>query len=282
MNRAIFGNAGAPISEIISRLTADVPGTGAGGSTNTSPRVVKDTELFFYANSKRIGNLDTIEEEIAGLAAQEWFPDRQDFRAIIKRSTGMVDPPANAEVDSIDAFFAKLLAPVQRFHFFAHIFHPGGLTDLKVALSSRFERGSYQVEGATRNGIPLRFFDHSSIVALDGLVASSSDPLAETVRRVRKLNDDSRNPESPGGAVTRELVLWLSVPQTSNFPMDEDLFRALANLLHMKVLAFAFPIVFHPILQAAPPDQFRGRISVGSGTIATDAHDLLDQANTFP
>lgn len=287
-NRAIFGSAGGPISDIISRITDDGgAGSGVGSATFALPNVALGSELMFYANSRRVGDLDSFQDEINALAANEWVPAFQDFRAIVMRSQGMKEPRTDAHIDSLDRFFRMLLEPVQRFHFFGHIISVD-LNPQAIVLSHTVERHSFTVVPEIRNGINLKLLDAPTLARLNQLAGGgSTDPLAETIRRIRKLNKDTaaavRN--ELGDGIRRELFLWLCEPHPPDvsFLIGPDIPTGLANLLGMDVFALDVPIWYKPILQGSPQDQFRGRIALDpEAQVFTDVHLLMDQMTRFP
>jgi hypothetical protein len=135
----------------------------------------------------------------------------------------------------------------------------------------------------------LKLLDKPTLQRLDQLAGGSADPLAETIRKVRKLNEDTRRAvrNELGDGVRRELFMYLCEPHppAGTFIIDDGLLIGLANLLGMDVFGFGFPIFFKPILQLSPPDQFRGRVALQSepgAEIFTDVHLMRDLATRFP
>lgn len=287
MNRAIFGSAGAPMSDLLTRISDD-----AGGGADSAAPIINlppftvGSEILFHARGRKIGNLGSFDDEIEALTADQWVPGSADFRAIAMRSQGLRELRPDAEVDSLDKFFKMLEQPVHRFHFFAHLIQVD-INPMAIVMSSEMARTSFQFSPAQRSGVTLALLDRPGIFTLGQLAASSPDPLGESIRRIRKLNQDVRRSlrDERNEPISRELFLYLCIPDRpdSSFLLDEDLPRALALLLEMDVFVLPSPIWYRPILQASPEDQFRGRISLEPTTeIITDVHGLRDLMKRFP
>lgn len=286
MSRAIFGSAGAPMSDLLTRISDDSGGGASGAGPINLPPVTLGTEILFHARGRKIGNLGSFDDEIEALAADQWVPGSADFRAIAMRSQGLRELRPDAEVDSLDTFFKMLEQPVHRFHFFAHLIQVD-INPMAIVMSSEMERTSFQFSPAQRSGVTLALLDRPGIFTLGQLAASSADPLGESIRRIRKLNQDVRRSfrDERNEPIVRELFLYLCIPDRpdSSFEIDEDLPRALALLLEMDVFVLPSPIWYRPILQGSPQDQFRGRISLGpTSEIVTDVHGLRDLMQRLP
>ena len=291
MNRAIFGGAGAPISEIMSRITDDGGGSGAGGGSPvlTIPQLGIDQEIYFYSSVRRVGDLATFEDEVEALESDDgfWLPASADFRAIALRSGKWKPLRPDAEINSLDGFLSMLTQPAQRFNFFSYL----RATSQFIAMNGQVNQSdSFLTSNETRNGILLGELSLDTIQQLKQLVTSgSNDPLAVAIRAIRKLNKDTRDfaRTELGDSLRRELrIYWCAVANFNDGffdPPDLEIPKQLALLLDMDVFMPAVPIWFRPLLQLSPPDQLRGRVTLSQNDPPTqDIHTLDSQALRFP
>jgi hypothetical protein len=285
--RALFGGLGAPAADVISAVTG---GGGASGVTNpsgvASPVTLPNVgigEIYFHANVKRIGNLRTFQQEIQAIQNGLWLPAAPDFRAISLRSGKFAPLRADAEVSSLDEFFTMLTRPAMRFNFFSY-FQVGDT--VQIPMNLQVQIGSSATSGDTRNGFALNLLDILSIQRLATLTsAGSTDPLAVALRGIRTINTETRAAvrDESGNGVSRELRLYLcSTGPDFGFADPLALAQELATLLQMKVYALLLPVVFRPHLQADPPDELRGQVSLSpTDPVVQDVHQFDLQMQEF-
>ncbi len=287
--RALFGGLGAPAADVISAVTG---GGGASGVTNptgvASPVQLPNVgigEIYFFGNVKRVGNLRTFNQEIEAIQNGQWLPASVDFRAISLRSGQFAPLRADAEVSSLDQFFTMLTQPAMRFNFFSYMEVPD--SGESIAMSLQVQSGSTGRSGDVRNGFDLSVLDIVSIRRLAALTsAGSTDPLAEALRAVRKVNNETKAAvvDESGNGVLRELRLYLCSTGPAFGPTNPlALAQELASVLQMKVFALTDPVVFRPHLQTNPLDEIRGRVSLSdTGPVFQDVHRLDPDMQEFP
>jgi hypothetical protein len=169
-----------------------------------------------------------------------------------------------------------------RFNFFAYML---GTTE-GISMSLQVQSGSQASASDTRNGFDLNLLDVVSIRRLAAFTSTgSTDPLAVTLREIRKVNNETKAAvvDETGTGVLRELRLYICAPTPDFGVVDPTtLAQELASVLQMKVFALSVPVVFRPHLQTDPLDEIRGRVSLSDdGPIFLDVHRLDPEMQGF-
>jgi hypothetical protein len=220
---------------------------------------------------------------VQALTDHAWVPAAPDFRAISLRSARWRPMRADAEIDSIDKFFAMLAEPAFRFDFFAY-------QHASIMLGGTVSMGTFGSAEPERNGINLGRIDEANLTRIRQLVnGNNSDPIVATIRAIRQRNATQRASvrDELDNPVNRQLRLYLCVNDAPDSPFripNADIAQSLANLLQMDVFQFTTPIWFDPILRLSPRDQLRGRIRTDPNEgqhVTQDIHTLDDEMAVF-